>query len=557
MLTWQALDITTELETTLESFTTTYTQVFSPTWPFNSEPYVVFGQALLSNLLGGLGYFYGDTKVDESHAPEYEEKEPNFWEKVAEARKRIEPATKGPSELFTHVPSRANFPRGFLWDEGFHLLPVLDWDADLALEVLQSWLELMDEDGWIAREQVMGPEARSKVPPDFVTQSPHIANPPTLFIVISHFVDMLAGRKKYLGQGSKYLADPEMGRSLLSQIYPKLKRHYEWFRRTQFGDVEAHSLPRASLSEGYRWRGRTPGYNLGSGLDDYPRAEPPDITELHVDALSWVGLMAQVLTQTAEHIHQEEDLSTYHAHTKAITQNLEEIHWSDNAAAYCDTRVYDDGHHFTCPKGYVSLSPFYTGLLGPEHPRLNATLDLLRDPQLLWTPYGVRSLSPESTQYGKGDNYWRSPIWININYLLLTQLLSLATTPGPLKARCRELYRDLRLNVVQNVYHQWSTTGFAWEQYNPDTGAGQRTQHFTGWTALVVRLMALPGLEGEEKEGYRVMVGHVGKVVKEHAGSGRGMGAGAVVVGLGLVVFFWMSRRKVARLRRGLGRRLL
>jgi mannosyl-oligosaccharide glucosidase len=41
------------------------------------------------------------------------------------------------------------------------------------------------------------------------------------------------------------------------------------------------------------------------------------------------------------------------------------------------------------------------------------------------------------------------------------------------------------------VYKSWEETGFAWEQYNPDTGAGQRTQHFTGWTSLVVKIMAM------------------------------------------------------------------
>ena len=39
-------------------------------------------------------------------------------------------------------------------------------------------------------------------------------------------------------------------------------------------------------------------------------------------------------------------------------------------------------------------------------------------------------------------------------------------------------------------------TGFAWEQYNPETGKGQRTQHFTGWTSLVVKIMGMPDLSG-------------------------------------------------------------
>jgi len=83
-----------------------------------------------------------------------------------------------------------------------------------------------------------------------------------------------------------------------------------------------------------------------------------------------------------------------------------------------------------------------------------------------------------------------------MNYLIVNELLNIAQQPGSQKERARTLYSGLRQNLVENVYNSWLETGFAWEQYNPDTGAGQRTQHFTGWTSLVVQLMAMPDLKG-------------------------------------------------------------
>lgn len=68
------------------------------------------------------------------------------------------------------------------------------------------------------------------------------------------------------------------------------------------------------------------------------------------------------------------------------------------------------------------------------------------------------------------------------------------TTPGPHQSQARQLYSSLRKNVVNNVFREWKRTGYAWEQYNPDTGNGQRTQHFTGWTSLVVKIMAMDDL---------------------------------------------------------------
>lgn len=88
---------------------------------------------MLSNLVGGVGYFYGDSIVDRSNAPEYEEENEGFWEEAAEARARVQPVPDNPAELFTSIPSRPFFPRGFLWDEGFHLMPIMDWDLDLTL----------------------------------------------------------------------------------------------------------------------------------------------------------------------------------------------------------------------------------------------------------------------------------------------------------------------------------------------------------------------------------------------------------------------------------------
>jgi mannosyl-oligosaccharide glucosidase len=76
---------------------------------------------------------------------------------------------------------------------------------------------------------------------------------------------------------------------------------------------------------------------------------------------------------------------------------------------------------------------------------------------------------------------------------------SVAQQAGPHQSRAKSLYTALRRNLVNTVYESWKETGFAWEQYNPETGKGQRTQHFTGWTSLVVKIMAMPDL-GEERE---------------------------------------------------------
>ena len=108
---------------------------------------------------------------------------------------------------------------------------------------------------------------------------------------------------------------------------------------------------------------------------------------------------------------------------------------------YCDVGVNDEGScvscassapslilaspdesYHVCHRGYLSLFPFLLQLLPPDSPHLGAILDLLRDPEHLWSPYGLRSLSASHPEFGQGENYWKGPIWVQMNYLALRSL---------------------------------------------------------------------------------------------------------------------------------------
>ncbi|EMT68482.1 Putative mannosyl-oligosaccharide glucosidase [Fusarium odoratissimum] len=469
---------------------------------------------MLSNLIGGIGYFHGHQLIDRSYAPEYEEQNDGFWEEAAQAKARTQPELEGPYELFTSVPSRPFFPRGFLWDEGFHLIPIADWDIDLTLEIVKSWYNTMDEDGWIAREQILGHEARSKVPPEFQVQFPHYANPPTLFLIIEGFMERLRAsngtkseaKERILGADplqTAHLDNIELGENYLRKLYPLLRQQYDWFRKTQRGDIKNYDREAYSTKEAYRWRGRTETHILTSGLDDYPRPQPPSPGELHVDLMSWVGLMTKSLMNIADALGMAEDVNEYRKNLDGIEHNLNDLHWSDEDGCYCDATIDDyEEHALVCHKGYISLFPFLVGLMKADDPKLGKILDLVGDEEHLWSPHGIRSLSKKDEFYATGENYWRSPVWMPINYLALSQLQNVASQEGPYRGKAKDLFTRLRKNLVDTVYKSWEETGFAWEQYNPDTGAGQRTQHFTGWTSLVVKIMAMedPSQEAHAKD---------------------------------------------------------
>lgn len=298
------------------------------------------------------------------------------------------------------------------------------------LDIVRSWFNLMDEDGWIGREQILGQEARSKVPQEFQVQYPHYANPPTLFLVFEALIDKLKAPEMSKKSSdplesirSAHLQNPENAKTYLRKLYPLLKRHYFWFRKTQWGDVKSYDRDAFSTKEAYRWRGRSQAHILTSGLDDYPRPQPPHPGELHTDLISWMGMMTRSMRRIAETIGETDDAKEFQGYETGIVRNIDDLHWSKKEQTYCDATVddYEESVH-VCHKGYISIFPFLTGLLPADSPRLGAILDLISDPEELWSPYGLRSLSKSSPNYMTGENYWRSPVWMNINYLAVKAL---------------------------------------------------------------------------------------------------------------------------------------
>jgi mannosyl-oligosaccharide glucosidase len=476
-----------------------FVQQFDSVFPLAQHGYdsdhIHFARATLSNMIGSIGYFYGSSLV--------------------KSRYNQEPVEYWPAALLTAVPSRSFFPRGFLWDEGFHQLLVSRWNETISRDIIGHWLDLMNVEGWIPREQILGSEARARVPREFVVQFNENANPPALFLPMRRIIRNLIKNNDI------------KDRQFLRALYPRLRSWYSWFNRTQTG----------KLPTSYRWRGRnaTTVFELNpktltSGLDDYPRASHPTDDERHVDLRCWMAFASGVMADLAEALN-ESTARVYRQAHATLNDNrlLDELHWSDKQQRYSDYGLHTDGIVLKRPKpvkqqpgpqlsarqkervvkrnpqlgfvdtsfGYVNLFPFLLRVLEPQSPRLTQILSDLRKPELLWTPYGLRSLSPNSPLYAKYNTehdppYWRGTIWININYLALAALQHYATAAGGTQNgdQAADIYQELRKNVVENIYTQYRTTGYVWEQYNDTTGIGRGSHPFTGWTALVVSIMA-------------------------------------------------------------------
>ncbi|CAF0833560.1 unnamed protein product [Brachionus calyciflorus] len=493
-----------EFDSLLVEYHTKFTDKFEEIFKLREKNFsssaVLTAQCALSNMLGGIGFFSGQS--------------------IVSSLNNKSPVLYWPANLYTAVPSRSFFPRGFLWDEGFHNILISKWDLDITKDIIGHWLDLINVEGWIPREVIFGDEARAKVPSEFWIQNNQYANPPTLFLPLSQVIHRVNQRVQNTDEKS-HENNPDF--VYLKKIYNRLNHWYDWFNQTQIGKVPFT----------YRWRGRVSDSKselnpktLTSGLDDYPRASHPNDQERHLDLRCWMTLASKVMSDLSEIVLSNSDSKSksYTSHFEVLKNNklLDDLHWS--GSQYADYGLHSDRiklvrqkptdertppqsmpmvrfvevepkEQFVNSVGYVSLFPMLLELIDPQSDKLGHVLDQLRDPKMLWTNFGLRSLAKNAPLYDKRNTehdppYWRSAIWINLNYLALKSLKFYSTVDGPHKEKAASIYTELRTNLINNIVRNYETTGYIWEQYNDITGRGQGSHPFTGWSALVVLIMS-------------------------------------------------------------------
>ncbi|KAL0241510.1 hypothetical protein GEMRC1_006745 [Eukaryota sp. GEM-RC1] len=402
-----------------------FNQKFDETYSLAPQ-YRSTGKLALSNLFGGLGYWYGHSTVSQR-------------------------TRKGSTSLYTtpdhshfgFSPSRSSFPRGFVWDDGFHLMVAIKFDPMIAIEVLDSWVSLIDDDGWLAREQILGPESQHRVPSEFRVQHKHVSNPPALILPM---IELL-------------------------KIYKS-------------GDLDSdvNDLIREKLSN---WIHPIPDHCLSSGLDDYPRGRTVHDNDAHVDLSSWMCWAFEKLSQISNEVGGEEIVVP-----KVLNNCKADLNqfWSEKRSFFGDLwGGKEDGKTVAIPHhGYVGLFPLMLCQLDENDEKIDKILNIVADPEKLFSVGGIRSLSKKSKYFGSGEDYWCGPVWINMNYLLLQSLKNCYWS----NVNARQVYADLRDNVVSNIHENLKTSGWFWEQYNGITGKGQKNKPFTGWTALVLNILS-------------------------------------------------------------------
>ncbi|HUY12072.1 MAG TPA: trehalase family glycosidase [Terriglobia bacterium] len=218
----------------------------------------------------------------------------------------------------------------------------------------------------------------------------------------------------------------------------------------------------------FRW------YNgVESGVDNNPAvsARPANVTE-GVDLQCYLYREDSALSILAEKLGRQQEAAAYRQKAQDLRTLIQIKMWSDADGMFLN--IDSTTGQFVHVKTWTNFVPLWAGVATPAQAQRTIQQHLL-NPREFWSVYGVRTLAPDEPLYNPRSGYWRGPIWVISNYLLMHGLMNYGF---------KQQARELAGHTVRLLIHDLRTTGGMNECYNPDTGQPTAGGHFLSWDLL-------------------------------------------------------------------------
>lgn len=210
-----------------------------------------------------------------------------------------------------------------------------------------------------------------------------------------------------------------------------------------------------------------------SGVDNNPAVSdsPANITE-GVDLQCYIYREYIAASLIAAKLGKPGDATAYDKRAGALKKLVQQRMWSraDGMFLNIDSRT----GKFIRVKTWTNFVPLWPKIATPAQADRTVREHLLNSKEF-WAKFGVRTIAADEPLYNPRSGYWRGPVWVISNYLLMHGLMNYGFSP-----QAKSLARE----TVSLLTHDLKTTGGMNENYDPETGAPRSAGHFVSWDLL-------------------------------------------------------------------------
>jgi putative isomerase len=267
---------------------------------------------------------------------------------------------------------------------------------------------------------------------------------------------------------------PEMCKPFLAQAAYRAsltEGNAEWLRPwySKLGETLAFWEKNRRAPDGFfRW------FNgVESGVDNNPAVidHPSDVTE-GVDLQCYLYREYLAMSLLGAKLGLADDAKAYSQKAEALRAKIRDEMWSETEGTFLniDSRTGKPIHLLT----WTDFVPLWAGVASAGQARRMIEEHIL-NPKEFWANYGIRTLVPNEPLYDPQHGYWRGPVWIISNYLILHGLMNYGYTKQALELATRT--QDLLVRDLEK-------TGGMNECYDPDQGTPLAGGHFVSWDLL-------------------------------------------------------------------------
>jgi glycogen debranching enzyme len=404
-------------------------------------------------------------------------------------------------------PAPTLYPHQWNWDSAFIAIGLSHINQEKAQKEIQTLLKCQWNNGMIPHinfnpataDYHPGPaywDSRTNPDAPMDIHTSGITQPPLLAWAAFHIY--------------KYSQDSHKALEFLASTYPKLIKHHEFFLKYRNPDgngLIAIIHPwESGLDNSPRWDSALMGFKeekisfeIRTDINIVPEEERPTSSDyvkynylvtlyrkafydqkkimdtspfiiqpilfnsLFYNDLVFIEKIGELLGKRVNEIRSKK------LHLRETIQN---ILWHEETGCYCDYDVYNQ--RLIIKDTIANYAPLFAGI--PPDYIAKRLITRLVSQDKFWPKKGfpLTSVSMREPEFDP-NNYWRGPVWINMNWLIFKGLYRYG-----FKSKARELLEKTILLVKHHGFYEY---------FNPITGIGRGTDQFSWTAALIIDLI--------------------------------------------------------------------